>query len=299
MTQLDNAELLNESVTTNANEPIARYVVVGIYQNRYGINTNSTVELMDSDVAQITRVPHSPEFISGVINHRGSIIPVIDTRRLLGFSTNESEINAMLSMLDAREQDHVAWLEELRRCVKSGDEFTLDRDPNMCAFGKWHNEIAASNAKMEYFTKGDATLRGLFDHFGTPHERIHAIADKVLSLTSEDNRDEALQMIQRVWDTDLASMRQLFSQVRESIKKTHAAMMVITEIGSRKAALLVDTVYTVKDVPLQAIESCPESAENQQFLNGLVHQPDGSYILIVDLESIYDTACPVEVAANA
>ncbi len=39
---------------------------------------------------QITRVPQSPDFVEGVINLRGKIIPVVDLRRRFGLPASES-----------------------------------------------------------------------------------------------------------------------------------------------------------------------------------------------------------------
>ncbi|MCA9302484.1 MAG: chemotaxis protein CheW [Phycisphaerales bacterium] len=291
-TETNQAVLDQEPVTHS--EPIARYVVVGVHKNRYGITTDSTVELMGSNTARITRVPHSPEYISGVINHRGSIIPVIDSRKLLGFQTNKSEVDALVSMLAQREQDHIDWLNELRRCVREGAAFTKALDPNMCAFGKWYNELMGSASKLNAITKGDASLKSLFEYFKAPHARIHSIGKRVLELAQHGEQEKACAVIQEAWDTDLKAMQDLFGRAKETIKKTHVSMMIITELGSRKAAMLVDAVYTVKDVSCSSIEALPESADNHQFLKGLVHEDDGGYVLITDLEAIYDAACPSE-----
>lgn len=40
-------------------------------------------------VPQITKVPRAPEFIKGVVNLRGKIIPVIDLRERFGLDTGE------------------------------------------------------------------------------------------------------------------------------------------------------------------------------------------------------------------
>jgi rubrerythrin len=39
------------------------------------------------------------------------------------------EVEAMIAMLVAREQDHVHWLQELLAAVNDGRPFTLARDP--------------------------------------------------------------------------------------------------------------------------------------------------------------------------
>ncbi|MDF1869684.1 MAG: chemotaxis protein CheW [Phycisphaerales bacterium] len=178
------AELPTMSGETSAvvTENTTRYVVVEINSNMYGITTDATVELMDSDTIQITRVSHSPNFVRGVINHRGSIIPAIDMWTLLGF-----------------DRGHAA-----------------------------HAENSISE------------------------QRAHELNDEPVS----------------------------------------TSMMVITEFGTQKIGLIVDGVHAVFDCTDDQVEPLPESAENAAFLKGLVHQDDGSYILITDIERIYQKACP-------
>jgi purine-binding chemotaxis protein CheW len=38
----------------------------------------------------VTRLPHSPEYVSGVITHRGQVLPVIDMRRRLRLPPSEA-----------------------------------------------------------------------------------------------------------------------------------------------------------------------------------------------------------------
>ena len=48
----------------------------------YGVDVRLVQEIIR--VAEITQVPRAPEFVKGVINLRGRIIPVVDLKRKLG-----------------------------------------------------------------------------------------------------------------------------------------------------------------------------------------------------------------------
>lgn len=157
------------------NENLTRFVIVELNKNMYGISTGVTVELMDTSSTQITRVSHAPDFVRGVINHRGTIIPAIDMRSLLSFDSQDIE------------------------------------------------ELSDEN-----------------DHH--PHD-VH--------------------------------------------QRSNSSMMVITEFEGKKLGLIVDAVHSVFDCDESHIEALPDSTTNAEFLQGLVHQPDGSYILISDIEQIY------------
>jgi purine-binding chemotaxis protein CheW len=52
------------------------------------------------DLCAITRVPRTPEFMRGVINLRGTVIPVVDLRHKFGVSRTESTIDARIVVIE-------------------------------------------------------------------------------------------------------------------------------------------------------------------------------------------------------
>ncbi len=66
----------------NAASGILEYLTFKLGDGTYAINVGSIKEVLD--VPRITRVPRMPEYMSGVANLRGSVIPVIDLRLKLG-----------------------------------------------------------------------------------------------------------------------------------------------------------------------------------------------------------------------
>jgi purine-binding chemotaxis protein CheW len=68
--------------TTNMSEWI-QYLVFESDSEEYGIPIEKTNCIIDNDL-DITRVPTAPEYVLGVINLRGDIVPVVDFRKKLG-----------------------------------------------------------------------------------------------------------------------------------------------------------------------------------------------------------------------
>lgn len=288
------SEIEGEFTEGVTGEDVTRYVVVNINHNLYGMSTESTVELMSSAIAQVTRVPHSPNFISGVINHRGTIIPVVDMRSLLGFEPRSAEAKMLSELFEGLKEDHVAWLNTLQNAITLNVPFTGAINPTQCNFGKWYKTVLDGASPISEMAEEDPVLKSLINQFDEPHRAIHALAEKIIELKENGKGDEALAMIAATRETDLALMCKLFDQVHESVSNRLDSMMVITEVGSRKAAIAVDGVSFVVDCTDSSIEPLPDTADNVEFLSGLVHQTDGTYILITDLESIYNIACPKE-----
>lgn len=283
------AELGSSIRTEEVSEDQTRFVVIELNKNMYGISTDVTVELMDTSSTQITRVSHAPEYVQGVINHRGTIIPAIDMRSLLGFRSHRDGVRSLESLLSQREQDHVDWLNELKACAESGESFTKATDPTKCAFGQWYEQLRSDEAMLLELTKGNTAAKAIIDQFDAPHRAIHGIAKEVLNLVEQDRRDEAKALIDETWDAELSPMRKLFASLIDTLRPILSSMMVITEFDGKKLGLIVDAVHSVFDCDESQIEPLPDSTANAEFLQGLVHQPDGSYILIAHMEQVYSS----------
>lgn len=59
-------------------------VAFKLLDEEYGVNIFNVQEIRN--LADITRVPFAQSFIKGVINLRGSVLPVIDLKRILGLA---------------------------------------------------------------------------------------------------------------------------------------------------------------------------------------------------------------------
>lgn len=59
-----------------------KYLTFVVSSERYGLGIQSIQEVIQ--VPQFTRVPNSPDYIKGVINFKGKIIPIVEFRRLFG-----------------------------------------------------------------------------------------------------------------------------------------------------------------------------------------------------------------------
>jgi purine-binding chemotaxis protein CheW len=79
-------------------EEVLQLVSFNIGQEEFGLDIQSIQEI--NRVAEVTRVPNSPEFVSGVINLRGKVIPIIDLRMRFGFSSKENDKNTRIIVVE-------------------------------------------------------------------------------------------------------------------------------------------------------------------------------------------------------
>ena len=68
----------------------------------YGVDVRVVQEIIR--VADITQVPRAPDFIKGVINLRGRIIPVVDLKRKLGLGDVDVSRQARIVVVKLRDR---------------------------------------------------------------------------------------------------------------------------------------------------------------------------------------------------
>lgn len=191
------------------------------------------------------RMPMGSDKVEGLVDHRGNVMPIVDFRKLLDLPSFRQEVLEMADFIAQRERDHVSWLEELRHCATTGAPFTKSIDPCTCAFGKWYEGVKSNPTELERLTNKNATLTHLFEAFDAPHKNIHAIAENVLSLAHSGQLDEAQAVIDHAWNTELASMRDLFKQFFVGFSAVFKPTAIILSVHNQKIALLVDSIKSV------------------------------------------------------
>ncbi len=72
----------------------AQYLTFTLDQERYAIDIAKVREVLE--FSAVTKVPRTPEFMRGMINLRGNIVPVIDLRLKLGLSRTERTVDTSI-----------------------------------------------------------------------------------------------------------------------------------------------------------------------------------------------------------
>jgi purine-binding chemotaxis protein CheW len=71
------------------------------------------------DLTTITRVPQTPEFMRGVINLRGGVVPVVDVKRKFGMGRTERAISACIIIVEVEIEGEPTVLGALADSVKA------------------------------------------------------------------------------------------------------------------------------------------------------------------------------------
>jgi purine-binding chemotaxis protein CheW len=108
--------------------PLIQFVTFILMDEVYGINVMQVQEVLR--VTEIAPVPGAPNYVLGIVNLRGNVVTVIDTRKRFGLASAEVDDASRIIVIESERQvvgilvDAVAEVVELR-------ENEIDAAPNV------------------------------------------------------------------------------------------------------------------------------------------------------------------------
>lgn len=103
-----------------------RYLTFYIGNEQYGIAINRIKEIIA--MMNITKVPNIPSYMRGVINLRGSIIPVVDTRLRFNMAYREADMHTAIIIVEV-EKISIGFVVDRVEEVSSIDSSSLSEPP--------------------------------------------------------------------------------------------------------------------------------------------------------------------------
>ncbi|GGZ40927.1 chemotaxis protein CheW [Shewanella indica] len=116
------------AVSASKDDAVLQWVTFRLDNETYGINVMQVQEVLR--YTEIAPVPGAPHYVLGIINLRGNVVTVIDTRSRFGLPSSEVDDSTRIVIIEAEKQvigilvDSVAEVVYLRRSE-------IDNAPNV------------------------------------------------------------------------------------------------------------------------------------------------------------------------
>ncbi len=101
-----------------------QYLTFKLGEEDYALDIGKVREVLD--FTAITRVPRTPEFMRGVINLRGSVVPVVDLRLKFAMAVTEKTVNTCIIITEVNVDNETVVLGVLADSVLE----VMDLDPS-------------------------------------------------------------------------------------------------------------------------------------------------------------------------
>ena len=93
---------MKQSAAQGSDDPILQWVTFKLDNETYGINVMQVQEVLR--YTEIAPVPGAPAYVLGIINLRGNVVTVIDTRQRFGLYNADITDNSRIVIIEADRQ---------------------------------------------------------------------------------------------------------------------------------------------------------------------------------------------------
>ncbi|WP_146691423.1 chemotaxis protein CheW [Bradyrhizobium canariense] len=120
----------------------AQYLTLGLANETFGISIRNVREILD--MRPISRLPHAPDFLLGMIDVRGSGYPIVDLRTKLNLPSVAATEATRIIILDIPMNDRLVGVGFVADCVfevTDIDESKIEPPPSVG--GRWKSDYLA------------------------------------------------------------------------------------------------------------------------------------------------------------
>lgn len=103
----------------------SHYLTFKIDEEYFTVNVHNVREILE--YTKITKMPDAPHFMRGIINVRGSVIPVIDLRLKFGMEETEAKSSTRIIVMEIEREGRTLVIGSLADSVKEVIEITPDQ----------------------------------------------------------------------------------------------------------------------------------------------------------------------------
>ncbi len=264
-----------------------QWLIFELAEQAYGVDVQHMREIVSLRDMPIHAMPQAPSFIEGVVTLRNQPIDVMDVRTILGMTSLRQENREIANVLEEREADHCKWIEELELCIDERREFRLATDPHRCKFGQWYDRLLANQKDLARLTNNDLSLINLFAQFDQPHKNIHGIAERVVAKMAAGDAAAAKKIVADTRNTDLSSLRRIFSKCRDQIKISRSGLLFVLTAEDSVFGALVDRVAEVVSFSEDDLRSVDRGGFGGELVAGVATWgSEGKMVLLLDIPAI-------------
>lgn len=139
---MENTNLVD--TTEKSTEELIQLVSFRTGEEEFGVDILKVQEIIK--MLTITKVPNSPEFVEGVINLRGKVIPVIDLRKRLSLQSKEHDNKTRIVVVDLDGSTFGFIVDEVNEVLRISEK-TLEEPPELVS--RVNSDFITSVAKLE------------------------------------------------------------------------------------------------------------------------------------------------------
>lgn len=271
--------------TTNQELP---WLIFKVRKNNYAINTNMVISIMKM-VDEFIEVPDNQNYIRGIINLRGDIIPLIDLKVLLKEKSNHERAVEFTKTIDRKIIEIREWVAAFVEKIEEDKIFSMAGSKEESEFIKWLLISKEREKGLEYhISKILESVYKLFEY-----------SDKYNLDVQEGKKLSRIEKKRLLFNMRDDCAEDIFSMMKESLslyENIMQEMIIELEYEGMKAGIIVDKVDAIDTIEKELGQAkLNPNMYATKFIEGVAKTSKTSQlVLLPKLSHLFDYAKTVD-----
>lgn len=237
------------------------WIILRLYSSNFAVSSDfvSGITRMPEEIVPL---PGTDKAVVGGAIIRGTIVPLLDLRKFFGLPSHEQELAEFREEMEQRKQEHIHWVNELKRCAETGDEFKLTTDPHACKFGKW----------LDTFVTDRNELNSQIQHIKKPHSKLHSLANQILS--EDIDAEEKEELLYEAENYLMTKIVRLLDETKDVFITHFTGIVLLVKLNDdddKYLGLIADDVLSVEDISVVFEKQMLRRLYSSEYICGVAH----------------------------
>ncbi|GAA5315723.1 MAG: hypothetical protein AseanaTS_09280 [Candidatus Pelagadaptatus aseana] len=212
------------------------YITFRAGGTQYALPTSQVRYIAARDTLSIRETPNQQGQANQLFDYQGITVPLYRFNELSSSHSQSDESAELVTLLSARRQDHIDWIDALEHSLKTGEPFTKATDPHKCAFGLWYDQ----------YHPEDEELQIIMAAFDAPHKRIHSLAIELTEMSQAGNKEKALKVLAQERSSTLRQLLNHFEKATLRLEDMVKPVVLVLDSGQKVFAVEVEIISDIK-----------------------------------------------------
>lgn len=227
-------------------------IIFSVKDNRYSMNIENVYRIIK--VKELSTIPNSNRLIDGMMSYEGSVVKVLNFRKLIRITPYQDEIEKLCIKNIA---SHKEWMGALRESVANGVKFSKELDSTKCELGRW----------LKNFNSYDDESLKVIKELTRNHKHLHDSAQRVFEICKNDKKEAERMVDSEIKDISLRAIQSInllhseSKSIADSLQK-----LILYKKDDTTFAIKVDAIADIVSVEESKILSVDNEDNENKYL---------------------------------
>ena len=263
-----------QSDSISSTDHAGSYITFVCADTHYALNVDSVKYITSIDSIKIQHTPLENGVMNRIFSFADRPVVLYSFNKIVGSYSQVEESKKLISSLADRKQDHIDWIEDLEKSIRTGEPFKKTTDPHLCAFGKWYDQYQSQ----------DEELSNIMKKFDTPHKKIHSLAQSLQSIAQQpDGKNQALIILENEKHTTLNLLLNLFGIAEARLNDMVKQVIIVLETQGKVFAIDLDNIEQLEEFKeAHWLEDNAHDEQSHPCYDGYFQKESGDLYVNVD-----------------